>query len=336
MGAHHEGESFGDDFELPSDRAYSETCAGVAAVQTAQRLLLSTGQSQHADLVERVLYNVVSASPAEDGKAFFYTNTLHQRQAGTEPNSDAPSPRAASSLRAPWFAVSCCPTNVARTLSSLGAYMATVDESGVQIHQYAPSRIRTSLPDGSAVELEIETDYPSEGTVRITVTEAPDRPWALSLRIPGWADGTTVRLGDSVRKAGPGYARIEEALAAGTVVELELPLQPRWTWPHPEIDALRGQVAVECGPVVYCLESVDLGADVGAAEVVVDGPPVIENGRVLVPAKVRIQPEMEWPYQEDASTVVTVSEPKLTPLVPYYSWANRGPSTMRIWMPVAR
>lgn len=336
MGAHHEGESFGDDFELPSDRAYSETCAGVAAVQTAQRLLLSTGQSQHADLVERVLYNVVSASPAEDGKAFFYTNTLHQRQAGTEPNADAPSPRAASSLRAPWFAVSCCPTNVARTLSSLGAYVATVDESGVQIHQYAASRIRTSLPDGSPVELAVETNYPAEGTVRIAVVEAPDRPWVLSLRIPGWADGATIRFGDNVRTAAPGYARVEDALTAGDVVELEIPVQPRWTWPHPEIDALRGQVAVECGPVVYCLESIDLGADVGSAVIVADNSPVVEGGSVLVPARVGQQPDVDWPYQEETLVPATLSEAKMTPLVPYYSWANRGPSTMRIWMPVAR
>jgi DUF1680 family protein len=328
MGAHHEGESFGDDFELPSDRAYSETCAGVAAVQAAQRLLLSSGESHHADLVERVLYNVVSASPAQDGTAFFYTNTLHQRQAGTQPNTDAPSPRAASSLRAPWFAVSCCPTNVARTLSSLGAYIATVDESGLQIHQYASSRIRTSLPDGSVVEVKLETDYPEDGKVRVTVIEAPERPWTLSLRIPVWADGAKVSYGELVRTADHGYVRIEKGLTAGAVVELDLPLQPRWTWPHPEIDALRGQVAVERGPVVYCLESVDLGSNVGSAEVVAESSPVDGGGKVLVPVQVRAQSEADWPYHQD-TTKATVSEPKLTPLVPYYSWANRGPASRR-------
>src|SRR5674476_1080895 len=130
MGAHHEGESFGQDYELPPDRAYSETCAGVASVMLNHRLLLATGDPRHADAVERTLYNVVATSPAEDGKAFYYTNTLHQRNPGQPADPEHASPRAASSLRAPWFHVSCCPTNVSRTIASLGAYVASVDDGG--------------------------------------------------------------------------------------------------------------------------------------------------------------------------------------------------------------
>ncbi|KHL02744.1 glycoside hydrolase family 127 protein, partial [Sinomonas humi] len=132
MGAHHEGESFGADFELPPDRAYSETCAGVGSVMVHHRLLLARGDEHCADLIERTLYNVVCASPAADGESFFYTNSLHQREEGTPPAPDRASPRAASSLRAPWFEVSCCPTNVARTLASLAAYIATRTEDGIQ------------------------------------------------------------------------------------------------------------------------------------------------------------------------------------------------------------
>jgi DUF1680 family protein len=124
MGAHHEGESFGQDFELPPDRAYSETCAGVAAVMLGHRLLLATGDPTYADAVERTLFNVVATSPADDGQAFFYTNTLHQRVPGAVPDPDVASPRASSDLRAPWFNVSCCPTNVARTFATLSAYVA--------------------------------------------------------------------------------------------------------------------------------------------------------------------------------------------------------------------
>lgn len=336
MGAHHEGESFGQDFELPSDRAYSETCAGVGAIQVAHRLLLSTAGAEHADLVERVMYNVVSASPSEDGKAFFYTNTLHQRLPGTEPEENVPSPRAASSLRAPWFAVSCCPTNVARTLASFGAYIATVDNDGIQIHQYAESRIRTELPSGGFVELKLETRYPEDGHVRVTVLETPAQPWALSLRVPGWADSAMLQHGGQTEEVSPGYARAEKTWAAGDVVELTIPMRPRWTWPHPEIDALRGQVAVERGPLVLCLESTDLGTNVETAAVVVDEPPVNDNNQVSVPVQTGQQLQAPWPYQSDSPLRTAVSVPELTRLIPYHAWGNRGPSTMRVWMPVAR
>ena len=336
MGAHHEGESFGQDYELPSDRAYAETCAGVAATQTAHRLLLATGAVRHADLIERVLYNVVAASPAEDGRAFFYTNTLHQREPGTEPEQEAPSPRAASSLRAPWFAVSCCPTNVARTLSSLGAYVATVDDSGVQLHQYAPSTIRTSMPGGDVVGMEVDTRYPEAGTIRVTVTEAPAATWTLSLRVPAWASGATLRHAGASRQVASGYAQVTASWTRGDTVELELPMRPRWTWPHPEIDALRGQVAVERGPIVHCLESVDLDEDVDVAQVVVDGPPSEQDGQVLVPIRVLERLDAAWPYHGDAAPEVAASVVRQVPLVPYHRWGNRGPSTMRVWMPLTR
>jgi DUF1680 family protein len=121
MGSHHEGDKFGDDFVLPPDRAYSETCADIASVMLAWRPLLATGEPRFADIVERTLFNVVATSPAPDGRAFFYANPLHQRVPGVIPSPDQVSKRASSSLREPWFAVSCCPTNVARTYASLAA-----------------------------------------------------------------------------------------------------------------------------------------------------------------------------------------------------------------------
>ena len=152
MGSHHTGEAFGDDFVLPPDRAYSETCAGIASVMLAWRLLLATGEPRFADLIERTLYNVVATSPAPDGRAFFYANPLHQRVPGT-PRRRSREQRASSSLREPWFLVACCPTNVARTLASLATYLATADGGGVQIHQYVDSRVRTTLDDGRRVGL---------------------------------------------------------------------------------------------------------------------------------------------------------------------------------------
>ncbi len=144
QGAHHQDEAFGEDWELPADRAYSETCAGVASVQFSWRLLLQDGDAKYGDLIERTLYNVIATSPSDDGRSFYYSNTLHRRTPGAPADPDHASPRAEASLRAPWFEVSCCPPNVARTMASLASYVATTDGTGIQLHQYTSAHIATA------------------------------------------------------------------------------------------------------------------------------------------------------------------------------------------------
>lgn len=335
MGARHDGESFGDDFQLPPDRSYSETCAGVAAVMLAQRLLLATGEVAHADLIERVLYNVVATSPAEDGHAFFYTNTLHQRTPGTVPPLGCVSPRAASSLRAPWFAVSCCPTNVARLLASLGSYLATTDDTGLQLHQYADADLEASLASGERVGLQVRTRYPEDGRIRIEVTRAPGIPWTLRLRVPGWATGgASLEVDGERRSVQPGEVGITRSFTVGEVLELDLPVRGRWTWASPYIDAARGQVAVERGPIVLCLESTDLGQDVEGVRVSVDDEPVERDGQVRVRILTGPAAADDWPYRDHPPGSPSGGRSRLVPLIPYHSWASRGPCTMRVWLPV--
>jgi DUF1680 family protein len=323
MGSRHQDEAFGEDFVLPPDRAYSETCAAIGSVMLSWRLLLAHGDPAYADLIERTLFNVIATSPADDGRGFFYTNTLHQRVPGTEPEPDVLVPRAASSLRAPWFAVSCCPTNLARTYASLTAYLATVDDDGLQIHQYAAASIHTT-PFGC----EIDTSYPDEGHITVRITETPETPWTLSLRIPHWAAGATLD-GQPVQ---PGWARLRRRFSPGDVVVLDLPLQPRITAPDPRIDAIRGCVAVERGPVVLCAESVDLpqGVDLNALRVL---PHAEERDGAVVVTGLTAKPAGSgWPYgiaPEPTTGTVDV------PLRPYHRWARRGPSTMRVWLPLA-
>jgi uncharacterized protein len=316
QGSHHQDEAFGEDWELPPDRAYSETCAGIGSIMFSWRLLLATADPRHADLIERTLFNVVATSPASDGRGFYYANTLHQRVPGVPADPDGTSKRASSSLRAPWFEVSCCPPNVARTFASLAAYVATADDDGVQLHQYAPASVRTTLPDGRHVAFDVETGYPVDGGIRVRAVE--DAEFTLTLRVPDWATDAVVRVstGDGVSEhpAAPGAFAVRRAFRAGDVVELTLPLAVRATAPHPMVDAVRGSVAIERGPVVLALESVDLGADVG--EGVVAGDPVEAGGRVTLPVRVR-------------STGAVVD----APLVAYHDWARRGPSTMRVWVP---
>nr|KEP24695.1 hypothetical protein DA06_16735 [Georgenia sp. SUBG003] len=337
MGAHHEGESFGQDFELPPDRAYSETCAGIGSIMVNQRLLLATGEARFADAVERALYNVVLTAPAEDGRGFYYTNTLHQRTPGHVPAADELSPRAASSLRAPWYAVSCCPSNLTRTFASLGAYLATHDDDGVQIHQFAESTVRARLRQGDVV-LKLRTRYPADGRIEVEVLDTPSAPWTLKLRVPSWAHGATLTSEGRRNDVEAGtYAAARRGFTAGDVVVLDLPLHARWSYADPRVDAVRGQVAVERGPVVMCAESVDLGTDVSGLQVYTSEPPVEEDGDVYVRARViDLAEPKEWPFGREPGTgVVTgVEERGLVRLVPYHSWANRGPSTMRVWMPV--
>jgi DUF1680 family protein len=320
MGSRHADEAFGEDYELPPDRAYSETCAGVASVQLAWRLLLATGNVRYADQVERTLFNVVATSPALDGRAFFYANPLHQRVPGVAPDPDAESPRAASSLRAPWFHVSCCPTNVARTLASLHGYVATVDDGGVQIHQLMPSTI-----SAGDVRLSVSGDYPWSGEVIVRVEETPESPWRLSVRVPSWAGEAVLVDRGERRTVSSGYASIDAEWRPGDEVRLGLPMAPRWTHPDPHVDAIRGCVAVERGPLVYCLESTDQQDGVSLAEVSADASDgLADDGTVDALGGA--------PVVQAAGRRFDGGPAELR-FIPYHAWGNRGLSTMRVWVP---
>jgi len=341
QGSRHQDEGFGDDFMLPPDRAYSETCAAIASTMVAWRLLLQTGQSQYADAMERTLYNVIATSPADDGKGWYYANTLHQRVPGERADPDVASARAESSLRAPWFDVSCCLPNVARTLASLAAYVATADATGVQVHQYAAGEIAATLDGGEPVRLQVDTDYPRTGRVVFTVLEAPSSPWQLSLRIPEWSAGATITVdGGADRIAHPGYTAVDAPTRAGGEVVLDLDMTPRVLTADPRVDAVRGCVVVERGPEVLCLESIDLPGggnqtDVSRLRLQTGVPPREEDGQVVVSARV-LPPgrDADWPYTDDKLAGSDhLGEIIEIPLIPYHDWARRGPSTMRVWIP---
>ncbi|MBM7494296.1 DUF1680 family protein [Micromonospora luteifusca] len=341
QGSRHQDEAFGEDWVLPPDRAYSETCAGVGSVMLAWRLLLADGDPRYADLIERTLFNVVSTSPSADGRSFFYTNTLHRRELGTLPDADRPSLRAAASLRAPWFEVSCCPTNVARTLASLTAYVATSDDEGLQLHQYLPGTIEHRLADGRDLRVSVATDYPHAGQIRVRIESDDDQPWSLTVRVPGWAaEGATLTIAGDTRPVGPGVVTERRTWRRGDEVVLSLPMAPRFTHPDARIDAVRGCVAVEHGPLVLALESVDVPDVETVDELRVDTsqPPRLVNGRVTVHCR-RVHPrEHDWPYRTDAveSTPTLGEGLDEVALVAYHDWANRGPSTMRVWLPTVR
>ena len=193
VGSRHHGEAIGDPYELPPDRAYCETCAAIASIMWNWRMLLVTGESRFADLLERTLYNGFLSGLSLDGESFFYSNPLQSRN---------------GERRHRWNPVACCPPNVMRLLASLHHYLATVTETGVQLHQYATSTIRTVVPGAGPVELTVETSYPWSGSVTVEVVSSTDAEWTLSLRIPAWA-----RARDRRRRAGRA-GRVRDADAA--------------------------------------------------------------------------------------------------------------------------
>jgi hypothetical protein len=330
-GSRHEGESFGEDFELPPDRAYGETCASIASVMLSWRLLLATGQARFADLIERTMFNTVAAGVGQDGHSFFYSNPLALRRPGPPADPDLVSRRAATGSRAPWFEVSCCPPNLSRLIGSLAGYHSTVDDGGVQVHQFWSATVDTAF-----ARVSVETDYPWSGTVSLRLSRCAARPWTLSVRVPAWAGGALLD-GRPVR---PGYARLERAWRDGDEVRLELPMDARFTWPDPRVDAVRGCVAVERGPMVYCAESVDPGWS-SVPGVDPTRPPVPEPASefgaqavaLRVSATAGEPPDGAWPYRSSAAG--PQGDPGELRLVPYHLWANRGPAAMRVFLPVA-
>lgn len=324
VGARHEGEAFGEPFELPPDRAYAETCAAIASVQWSWRMALLTGETRYSDLVERTLYNGFLSGVALDGDRWLYVNPLQVR----DDHEDRPGDRTAR--RTPWFRCACCPPNVMRLLASLPHYVASGDADGLQLHQYATGSYATDSTDTAGRgAVTVETDYPWKGRVTVTVDAAPaDRDWTLSLRIPSWCAEFTVAAPDRQDRTDSdgGWLRIRRRWLPGERVVLDLALDVRLTEPDPRVDAVRGCLAIERGPLVYCLESADQQAGLRLDEV------------TLIPAARTVAEHR--PDLLGGVTVVTTtghrrSDGARTPLtaVPYHAWANRDDGAMRVWIP---
>jgi hypothetical protein len=287
------------------------------------RMLLVTGESKFADLLERTLYNGFLPGLSLDGASFFYSNPLHSRH-GEE--------------RHRWHPVACCPPNIMRTLASLHHYVATAADDGVQLHQYAPARIQAG-----SVELAVETDYPWSGTVTVEVVSSGDEEWTLSLRVPAWARNATL---DGEAVPAGGYAQATRRWSAGDRVVLDLDVSPRLTAASPRIDAVHGCLAVERGPMVYCFEAVDLpdGADLADIAFEPGAEPVDSDtidqlaGAPGVAVGGCVRDLDGWSHVEYADVGEIPSAPT-TPVrllaVPYFTWANRGQGGMRVWVPGA-
>jgi uncharacterized protein len=346
LGARHREEAFGDAWELPPDRAYAETCAAIGSVMLAWRLLLATGESRFADLIERTAFNAVLAGLAFDGAHFFYSNPLMRRSGGAEVLEGA-----ATTRRAGWFPVSCCPPNLMRFLATFPGLVATVGGDGIQLHQFTTGSIEAPVRDGN-VRLETSTSYPWDGEVEVSIVDTVADEWTLSLRVPAWCSLARASLDGvgPVAESGPGTIELARAWRPGDRVKLRLEMPARTTHPDPRIDAIRGTVALERGPLVYAVEDADLPAGQSVESLEVDPAAVVgcvpdselgcgEMTRLSLEAGVRADPPAHgWPYRPGPEDdVASGDRQKVTPVaikaVPYFAWGNRPGLGMRIWLP---
>ena len=339
VGARHLAEAVGQPYELPNELAYGETCAAIASFMWSWRMLLATGHARFAALMERTLYNAILGGVSLDGQGYFYVNPLASN--GRDEHLSRGGCR-----RRDWHRVACCPPNVMRLLASLGHYFATRDPSGLQIHQYGSARIVSDVAAGRSVALHMESAYPWEGRVRISIDDAAGGRWVLAVRAPDEGEGATVRINDAAIEAAPdanGYLRLERPWTVGDVVELDLPVAPRLVEAHPWIESTRGCVAIERGPLVYCLEQCDQpSARVADLEIAARAPlasrwdPDLLGGVVVVRgsgAAIDVSTWRDRLYRPVGSDPAPARRPLDLTAIPYYAWANRAAGAMRVWIP---
>ncbi len=316
VGSRYDGEAFGDNYELPNLTSYCETCAAIGNVYTNYRMFLLHGDAKYIDVLERTLYNGVLSGVSLDGGTFFYPNPLE---------SDG------RHHREPWFGCACCPSNICRFIPSVPGYIYAAQGKDLYVNLYVDNTMTHQL-EGRAVTLSQHTDYPWSGEVRVTVDENRAGRFTLRLRIPGWVRGEVVpgdlyafaddkpsgyRVslnGEAVPgELQDGYFCISRDWKAGDEVALSLDMEPRFVRANEAVEADRGRLAVECGPLVYCAEWPDNGQDVLQASVSADDLLTEEfRGELLGGLRV-------------------IRDGGLT-LIPYYAWNHRGPGKMEVWL----
>jgi uncharacterized protein len=334
-------QAYGRNYQLPNTTAYNETCANIGNVLWNWRLFLATGEARFMDVVELALYNSVLSGGSLDGTNFFYTNPLRV----TDP---LPTELRWSRTRVPYVSSFCCPPNLVRTIAESAGYAYGKSGDTIWVNLYGGSALATELAGAGKVKLTQETDYPWNGRIRITVTECGTNEFALKLRIPGWASGASVRVNNrpamesSGTPALPGsYFEIRRVWKSGEIIDLDLPMPVRLMEANPLVEEDVNQLAVQRGPVVYCLESTDLPRGLKLSEVMI--PANIQlaarydqrllGGVVVLEGQAAVRPAADWTgklYREFQPADVKSVQVRF---IPYSVWANRGPSEMTVWAP---
>ena len=338
IGASAHGESFSFDYDLPNDRAYSETCAAIGLIFWAQRMLKLIQNSEFADVMELALYNSALSGISLDGRRFFYVNPLEVWPEACHNRADQ---RHVKVTRQPWFGCACCPPNIARLLASLGSYIYTkTNEREIYTNLYIGGTAEIELGD-QIILITQNSELPWNGKVKLTLRVAKPEQFTLALRIPGWCSAPKIAVnGEAVNLntiSDKGYAKITRVWVDGDTVDLDFPMETVLITANPKVRANSGKKAVMRGPLVYCLEEVDNGADLhnlilnANTKFDVSFDPNLLNGIAIISAE-GVRELANWDdtlYRVNAS--LETQPVKLT-FIPYYAWANRDPGEMLVWV----
>jgi DUF1680 family protein len=327
-------QAFGRNYQLPQSTSHNETCAAIGSLFWAWRLLRITGESHYADFVEHSLYNSVLAGIGLDGVSFFYTNTLRQL-------NPMPSELRWERRRGKYISCFCCPPNVVRTIAQAGSYAYLQTGRDLYAVLYGGNRLEAAIGD-SSIKLRQETNYPWKGQIKFTIEAAPADAFTLHLRIPAWAKDATISVNgkriDATVAAGT-FHPIHRKWSANDTVELDLPMPVRMVESNPYVEETLNQLCVARGPIVYCLESIDLPKDLRVLDVQI-GPDA-----ALAPASDTRLPGIT--VLKGQATAITRGDwngqlyrdlqPRATrridlQLIPYFAWDNRGESEMTVWL----
>lgn len=338
IGSQSSGEAFSSDYDLPNDTVYAESCASIGLMMFARRMLEMEADSQYADVMERALYNTVLGGMALDGKHFFYVNPLEVHPKSLKFNHiyDHVKP-----VRQRWFGCACCPPNIARVLTSLGHYIYTPHGDVLYINLYVGNSVE--IPVGNeALRLRISGNYPWQEQVKIVIDSSSPVNHTLALRLPDWCDKPQVTLNGApvtqdVRK---GYLHISHLWQEGDTLQLTLPMPVRRIYGNPLVRHQAGQVAVQRGPLVYCLEQADNGEQLHNLQLPRDARFSAVEGKGIFARKILLQAPGYKQTAEDAENQAlwhydrapSSRQPQVLTFIPWFSWANRGEGEMRIWV----
>ena len=330
IGSTKSGESFTVDYDLPNDSAYAETCADIGLVMFASRMFNLTGNGKFMDVLERALYNGLLAGISLEGDKFFYANPLevtgHFIEAGH-----------VKAVRQPWFGCSCCPTNLCRFLPVMGSYLYSVGTNELMINIYAAGKAEFTLGTGR-VKLQVESNYPWDGDISIRLQEAAAGKFTLGLRVPAWSPEITVKVNGQVTNntTENGYLKISREWRKGDEIEGKLAMPVTALHSHPEVSCNSGRIALQRGPLVYCLESIDNKAPLGSIIIPEQQDFKLKAIDSLTPGTIAITGSALIENQEASadlyfSGIPAKSETTFT-AIPYCLWQNRGPSEMAVWI----
>lgn len=334
-------EGFIDEYMMPNLTAYNETCANVCNSMFNYRMLALKGASKHADVMELVLYNSALSGISLEGKNYFYANPLRMMHNTRDYHAHANVTETPE--REPYLACFCCPPNLVRTIAKVSGWAYSLPKNGVAVNLYGGNQLKTKLQDGSPLQLTQETNYPWEGSIKITVEECKSAPFEVWLRIPQWAEGASLQINgkkaDEAVEAGT-FVKVKRKWKAGDEILLDLPMEAGFVEGHPRIEEVRNQVAIQRGPVVYCIESPDLPEGTEISEVYIPGDAALQatyrpdflGGLSVIESEVLLRKD------DSQGMYRKVRKPEWTThkvqFVPYYSWSNRGRAEMTVFMPV--